>query len=203
MGEFDVINCILETIKKCLRASSGQQSGTVGSGCEPIFFSLLLILESIQISSAIAGCRAPSAWTLPREDACAGLTDGPAAGRRGRKGDAQPVAGCAAAALLGWVGGERVAAPGLGPAGVSPALCCLPGQLRLAPLPDPCLWPRSSPPPPTIPAAPRKVDSREEGSRLKFAGLSDFPQPFVWRRRSQPALGFLVFPASNLHLRKS
>lgn len=75
MGRLDVVNWNLETIKKCLFATSIQQSGTVGSGCEPIFFSLLLILESIQISSVIVGCRSPSARPLPWENMCAWLKD--------------------------------------------------------------------------------------------------------------------------------
>lgn len=75
MGWLDVVNWNLETIKKCLFVTSIQQSGTVGSGCEPIFFSLLLILESIQISSVIVGCRSPSARTLSWENMCAWLKD--------------------------------------------------------------------------------------------------------------------------------
>lgn len=75
MGRLDVVNWNLETIKKCLFATSIQQSGTVGSGCEPIFFSLLLILESIQISSVIVGCRSPSARPLPWENMYAWLED--------------------------------------------------------------------------------------------------------------------------------
>lgn len=75
MGRLDVVNWNLETIKKCLFATSIQQSGTVGSGCEPIFFSLLLILESIQISSVIVGCRSPSARPLSWENMCAWLKD--------------------------------------------------------------------------------------------------------------------------------
>lgn len=75
MGELDVVNWNLETIKKCLSATSIQQSGTVGSGCEPIFFSLLLILESIQISSVIVGCGSLSVWTLSWENMWARLKD--------------------------------------------------------------------------------------------------------------------------------
>lgn len=104
MGELDVVNWNLETIKKCLSATSIQQSGTVGSGCEPIFFSLLLILESIQISSVIVGCRSSSAWTLSRENMCARLKDlrKSRAGESG-KGRRKMLPAAASLAVASWL----------------------------------------------------------------------------------------------------
>lgn len=153
MGELDVVNWNLETIKKCLSATSIQQSGTVGSGCEPIFFSLLLILESIQISSVIVGCRSSSAWTLSRENMCARLKDlrKSRAGEsgKGRRKMLPAAASLAVASWLrrwlgsrgdpGWGRGQEPLQAGRPGRSRPPLSCCLLGQLLLCSPFQPCV----------------------------------------------------------------
>lgn len=83
------------------------------SGCEPIFFSLLLILESIQISSVIVGCRSRLHGPCHGRICALGLKIyGKEKGESGEGGREMPRVG--PLARLGVIGGGR---PGLGRGG--------------------------------------------------------------------------------------